>query len=143
MALEITLVHENGIGIARCTSFAHANSVLRVWSAKAHPSLGYDKINYNIVDGRQGLFYSGQYDLKSLKIEEPDLGGSLMDYFAWVCGRAKPAHCTSEQYSADIQAFSPAMRGRAAFYLDVVRRILDDESTPAPEPAEHIPSPST
>lgn len=130
MGMEISLTHENGQDSARCDSFVRANAVLRRWATTNQCVVGGDKIDFTLTHGAKGLFYSGRYDLKPLRVDTPDLVRHITSQLDWVSGMARPAHCSEEQYQADLSNFSPAARNRAFFYRQVVQDIADAEMHP-------------
>lgn len=142
MPLTISLTHENGRLAVKCSSFLHADSVLRRWAQHCHPAIGADKISFAIVDSTIGLFYRGQYDLPHSQVREPDLGTHIVSHFEWVCGLARPPLCSEEQYREDLASFSPAMRNRSAYYLNLVRAILSSEACLAVEHGEESTAPT-
>jgi hypothetical protein len=128
MSLEITLIHHAGLGQQQCLSFAQANHVLGQWAGKIGNRAGANMVNFKVLDLSKGMAYAGEFSLRP-QLQQQDLGAHLIDYFSWVCGNAKPAHCTVEEYRTELTQFSVAMKGRAAFYLGVVRDLVNTEST--------------
>lgn len=114
MTLKITLSHENGKDRAECTSFDQANSVLRRWSDNSHPTLGYDKIDFQIVDTDRDFAYQGRYDLEHWRTRFADLAIHVTRSLAYYAGTGQPSHISAERYAASLDAVSPAARERAA-----------------------------
>ncbi|CAN7749025.1 hypothetical protein [Duganella sp. LjRoot269] len=128
MSLEITLTHHAGLGQQKCLSFAQANHVLGTWSKKLPDHVGGDLVNFKILDTSKGMAYGGEYTLQST--ERPhDLGTHLIEYFSWICGHTRPTNRTEGEYRQELSQFSTAMKGRAAFYLAIVRDLVHFETT--------------
>jgi len=124
MTLKITLCQENGKDRADCTSFNRANSVLRRWSDNSHPTLGYDKIDFQIVDTERDFAYQGRYDLEHWRTRFADLGMHVTRSLAYSAGTGQPPHISAERYAAALDAVSPAARERAAQGLVQVNGML-------------------
>lgn len=123
MAMTITLRHENGKDRAECASFAQANAQLRRWSDNSHPTLGYDKIDFNLTDPELGLDYRGRYDLVHWQTSFADLGAHVSKALAYRAGSGKPQHMSEEQYAHALARYSPVVREQAASYLALVSQI--------------------
>lgn len=142
MPVSIELKHENNKDTAACSSFAQANSVLRRWSSKCHPTHGYDKIDFLITDSEIGLSYQGRYDLLHWRQECADLGNHVVHYLDYISGDARPQHVSVERYQASISHFSAQMRDRAREYRNRIQSILQAEGAERAEPAETTLAPS-
>lgn len=128
MSLEITLTHHAGLGQQKCLSFTQANHVLGTWSKKMPGKPGGDLVVFKVLDTVQGIAYGGEYTLEP-RLHHQDLGNHLIEYFSWVCGQAKPADRSDSEYRQELAQFSVAMKGRAAFYLGIVRDLVQREAT--------------
>lgn len=132
MAMTITLRHENGKDRAECASFAHADSLLRRWSDSCHRTLGYDKIDFTLVDAERDLEYRGRYDLVHWSTAFADLGGHVARSLEYRAGTARPRNMTDEQYAHAMKAISPSVQAQAAECLVLVNALRSAEMAPAP-----------
>lgn len=132
MALTITLHHENGKDRAECTSFAHADSVLRRWSDGCHRTLGYDKIDFTLVDAERDLDYRGRYDLVHWSTAFADLGSHIVRSLQYQAGSGRPRHITDEQYVYAMKSISARVQARAAECLVLVNALRLAEMAPVP-----------
>jgi len=130
MTLQITLRHENGKDRAECASFDQANSVLRRWSSSCHPTLGYDKIGFQIVHPDRDFDYKGRYDLEHWRTRFADLGSHVSRTLAYMAGTGQPPHMSADQYAGALKAVSPGAREQAAVGLALVGDLLRAEMVP-------------
>jgi len=137
MAMIITLRHENGKDRAECTSFAHADSLLRRWSDACHRTLGYDKIDFALVDAERDLEYRGRYDLVHWSTAFADLGAHIARSLEYKAGTGRPRHMSDEQYAHAMKAIPPSMKELAAGCLALVNEIRLAEMAPAGEVHEN------
>jgi len=128
MSLEITLTHHAGLGQQKCLSFTQANHVLSTWSRKRPQGSGGKMVDFKVVETSQGIAYRGEYFLDQ-SVDQHNLGEFLINYFTRISGQAKPADAGDEHYQQSLAQFSAAMKGRATFYLDVVRDLVRIEAT--------------
>lgn len=128
MSLEITLTHHAGFGQQKCLSFTQANHVLATWARRTMGGAGACMVNFKVLEMSKGMAYRGEYALDQER-QTHNLGEHLIEYFAWISGQARPAHATVDEYRQELTQFSSAMRGRATYYLDVVRDLVRVEST--------------
>ena len=133
MAMTITLRHENGKDRAEISSFAHADSVLRRWSDRSHPTLGYDKIDFTVADAERGLDYRGRYDLVHWQNRFADLGEHVARSLAYTAGSGQPRHMSDEQYAHALKAIPQSLKEQAAGCLALVNEIRLAEMAPAGE----------
>jgi hypothetical protein len=132
MTMTITLHHENGKDRAECTSFAHADSVLRRWSDGCHRTLGYDKIDFTLVDTERDLNYRGRYDLVHWSTAFADLGGHIARSLQYQAGIGRPRHMSDEQYAHAMTSISARVQAQAAECLELVNALRLDEMAPMP-----------
>jgi len=132
MAMTITLRHENGKDRAECTSFAHADSLLRRWSDGCHRTLGYEKIDFTLVDAERNLDYRGRYDLVHWSTAFADLGGHIARSLEYRAGTRRPRDMSDEQYANAMQSIPASVRAQAAECLALVNDIRLAEIIPAP-----------
>ena len=131
MAMTITLRHENGKDRAECGSFAHADSLLRRWSDGCHRTLGYDKIDFTVVDVDRDLDYRGRYDLVHWSTAFSDLGGHIARSLEYRAGTRRPRHMSDEQYAQAMKSIPPSVQALAAECLVLVNEIRLAEMAPA------------
>jgi hypothetical protein len=146
MVMTITLRHENGKDRAECTTFANADSILRRWSDGCHQTLGYDKIDFTLVDAEHDLTYHGRYDLVHWSTAFAELCAHVARHLAYLAGTGRPRHMSEEQYAHAMKSASPTVQARAVECLAIIdtlrmaemasERALhldeDEESLPAP-----------
>ena len=134
MAMTITLRHENGKDRAECTSFAHADSVLRRWSDGCHRTLGYDKIDFTLADTERDLECRGRYDLVHWSTAFADLGAHIARSLEYTAGTGRPRHMSDEQYAHAMKSVPPSLQAQAAECLVLVNALRSAETAPAPAP---------
>lgn len=134
MAMTITLRHENGKDRAECASFAHADSLLRRWSDGCHRTLGYDKIDFTLVDAERDLEYRGRYDLVHWSTAFADLGGHIARSLEYAAGTGRPRYMSDEQYAYAMKSIPPSLQAQAAECLVLVNALRLAEMAPAQVP---------
>ena len=132
MTMTITLRHENGKDRAECASFAHADSVLRRWSDGCHRTLGYDKIDFTLVDTERDLECRGRYDLVHWSTAFADLGAHIARSLEYTAGTGRPRHMSDEQYAHAMKSVPPSLQTQAAECLVLVNALRSAEMAPAP-----------
>jgi len=132
MAMTITLRHENGKDRAECATFAHADSLLRRWSDRCHRTLGYDKIDFTLVDAERDLKYHGRYDLVHWSTAFADLGGHIARSLGYKAGTGRPRYMSDEQYAHAMKSIPPSVQAQATECLALVNALRLAEMAPAP-----------